>query len=128
MCPLDSKCDKNVSISIARVGVLSGCLQNVAYTIWPTIGLPLAHCWLTFGLLLAYFWLTTGPLLAYQTCISNAYDLWTCHNKVVLIGFLCFLWRCTSNNNSGLYHMQQSQSLKAKSDFPVWFATISIFE
>ena len=38
--------------------VLIGCLQNVAYTIRPTI-------WLTFGSLLAYLWLTTGPLVAH---------------------------------------------------------------
>ena len=56
-----------------------GCLQNVAYTIWPTIWLTfgslLAYLWPTVGLLLAHYWPTCGPLLAYRACIWCTYSL-----------------------------------------------------
>ena len=56
-----------------------GCLQNVAYTIWPTIWLTfaslLAYLWPTVGLLLAHHWPTCGPLLAYLACIWCTYSL-----------------------------------------------------
>ena len=51
------------------------CLQNVAYTIWPTIWLTfgplLAYLWLTVGLPVAYSWITFGSLLAYLWLIGG---------------------------------------------------------
>ena len=60
------------------------------YKTWPTpfglpFGLPLAHSWLSFAIPVVHSWPSCGPLLAYQPCISNTYDIWTCHNNVVLM-------------------------------------------
>ena len=59
----------NLLLNVPPNKEIKGCLQNVAYTIWPTFWLTfgslLPYIWPTVGLLLAHCWPTCGPLLAY---------------------------------------------------------------
>ena len=106
---------RHVYFSAPRVSTKRG-LHHLAYHLaylWPTVGLPLAHCWLTFGLLLAYLWLTLGLPLAHSwlTFSSLLAYLWPIAGLPSL--HMAYLWP-TENENTKRKHKTKTQSENTK--------------